>query len=177
MKKMLLFSMLLLLLLGTMARADNGPTFWALGDYNVTGFRVGYQWAGKFEAGGLSYWRLWETEDVPQTYGGYLLYHLPGEFDISQIPILAPLAELLPSLASYIGIQGAIEINDDNSERGFVGPVAGAVLQKFIFDTVDDQIETVTEVQWVRYTDKLERQIGDDEFRVTFGLRIYFPRE
>jgi hypothetical protein len=39
---------------------------------------------------------------------------------------------------------------------------------------VDDQIETITEVQWVRYTDKLERAIGDDELRVTFGLRIRF---
>lgn len=171
-KLLLLFAMLCMLWTCT-AKADEGLTFWMLGDYNVTGVRLGYVW-DTIEVGGLSYWRLWETADVPQTYGLYGLYHFPGEFDIAQIPIIAPLAELLPSAAAYIGLQGAIEFNNDEDERGFFGPVAGTVLQKFIFDTVDDQIKTGIEAQWVHYTDQLEDDIGDDEFRVTFFMNIEF---
>lgn len=164
------------------ANADEGLSFWMLGDYNVAGFRFGYIWdsnpdvnePSRFEIGGLSYWRPWETEDIPQTYGLYGLYHFPGEFDISQIPPLSPLAELLPSLSNYIGLQGAIEFYDDSDERGFFGPVVGTVLQKFIFDSVDDNITTGVEAQWVQYTDRLEEQIDDNEFRVSFFINIGF---
>jgi hypothetical protein len=174
MKRLLLILLILFGLTVTpaLAGSDNGLTFWGMGDYNQMGVRVGYAWE-TFEIFAQSYWWLWETEDVPQVYGLGAIYDFPGEIDISKLPLFGALSDEL-SLASYIGIQGAIELRDDENERGYLGPIAGIVLNKFIFDEVDDEIITGTEFQYVRYTDKLEDAIRQDEFRVTFFVRIEF---
>lgn len=172
-RRMLLFVMLAILMIAPSVKAgDTGWTAWLIGDYNQTGVRVGYAWE-TFEVFGSSYWWLWETEDVPQVYGLGFIYDFPGEIDISHIPILGNLSSEI-SIASYIGFQGAIELRDNEEERGYLGPIAGIVLQKFLFDEVDDEIETGTEVQFVRYTDKLEDAIRQDEVRASFFLRIKF---
>lgn len=171
-KKVLLMIVVVLSLVG-FARAgpENGLTTWLMGDYNQTGVRVGYAW-DTFELGLQSYWWLWEDVDPPQTYGLYGLYEFPGEIDINDIPVLSPLAPYI-SMASYVGFQACIEIDGNEDERGYYGPVAGIALTKFIFDEVDDQIITGTEIQWVRYTDQWEKAIGtEEEFRVTFFMRI-----
>ncbi|HUS88043.1 MAG TPA: hypothetical protein VMW91_01525 [Desulfosporosinus sp.] len=154
------------------AGPGNGLTTWLMGDYNQTGVRVGYAWE-TFEIFGQSYWRLWETENVPQVYGFGVIYDFPGEIDVSQIPIFGGLSEHI-SIASYIGFQGAIELRNNEDERGYLGPLVGVVLNKFIFDEVDDEIETGTEVQFVRYTDKLEEVISQDEVRFAFFVRFKF---
>ena len=178
MVRRLLFSVIvavLLLCLPVRVSGDNSLAVWLMGDYNQTGVRVAHVWDDSFELGLQSYWWLWEDVDPPQTYGLYGLYHFPGEIDISKIPLLDIFQGQL-NMASYLGFQGAIELQggDGNKERGYIGPLAGLVLDKFIFDEVDDLITTGTEVQYVNYVDQWEDDIKNDEVRVAFFLRIAF---
>ena len=173
-RRLFLCVVLFLLLLCPVAKADgdNGLTTWLMGDYNQTGVRVGYAWE-TFEVFLQSYWWLWEDVDPPQVYGLGVLYDFPGEIDIGALPILGGLKEHI-SLASYIGFQGAIELRDNADERGYYGPMVGVILNKFIFDEVDDQIQTGTEVRYVRYTDQLKEDLRTDEVQVSFFVRILF---
>jgi hypothetical protein len=162
----------MLLCVPAKAGDENGMTTWLMGDYNQTGVRVGYAWE-TFEIFGQSYWWLWEHEDPPQTYGLGVIYDFPGEIDISQIPVLNILEGQI-SLASYVGFQGAIELNGDHEERGYLGPLFGLVMNRFIFDEVDDEITTGSELQYVNYIDQWEDDIRGHELRAAFFVRIEF---
>jgi len=173
-KKLLLSIFLLLLLFSPVAKCADGDglTTWLMGDYNQMGVRVGYTW-DTFEIFGQSYWWLWEDVDPPQVYGLGGVYDFPGEIDVNSIPVLNIFQGEL-TLASYVGFQGGLELTGNHEERGYYGPMIGLVMNKFIFDKVDDQIMTGTEIQYVNYFDQLEDDIRGNEVRVTFFMRIAY---
>lgn len=164
---------LVLLLLPITALAKDGMSVWMTGDYNVLGVRAGAN-IGNAEIGGLSEWRPWEEEDVPQVFGIYAAYHLPQEIPLGELPLFSFVPPDVTA-ASYIGVKVGVEINDDDTDRGFYGPMLGVVFNKFILDEVDDQITTGIEYSFVNYTDDLERAVDrNDESRITFFLKIDF---
>jgi hypothetical protein len=89
---------------------------------------------------------------------------------ISELPVLG---NLPIEAASYLGMQLLVDVyddDDDGEERTYFGPVAGTVINKFIFDSVRDTISIVSEAQYLVYFDD-----NEEDFRVLLGLRILIP--
>jgi hypothetical protein len=160
--------LVLLLLFTGIAEAEDGFTSWYLSDHAVTGPRIGYQWSS-VELGGQALWS-YDDDNDPTSFGAYGLYHLPESISISELPVLG---NLPIEAASYLGMQLLVDVyddDDDGEERTYFGPVAGTVINKFIFDSVRDTISIVSEAQYLVYFDD-----NEEDFRVLLGLRILIP--
>jgi len=89
-------------------------SFWAYGDDDALGVRVGMEVAENVEAGISSMW--WPDNDGDsQMYGGYAIYHLPA--DPNGI------------LGTYVGAQTPLRDNYYNK----VAPIAGIVFDEIFF--------------------------------------------
>lgn len=85
-------------------------SFWAYGDDDALGVRVGTEVAENVEVGVSSMW--WPEDDGDtQLYGGYALLHIPGE-----------------TVSTYVGAQTPLNNNYDQ-----VAPVAGVVFDEIFF--------------------------------------------
>jgi len=154
---------------------DDAVTFWMLGDHNAFLSRSGYQ-NERIEVGAEVEWNYNIDEDNdPLRFGAYGIYHLPEALNVENLPVFSMLGESIQGV-TYLGLHGGVETdwNGETDERYFVGPVAGAVINKFIFDSVADEISVITEVQYNRFLD--DNALGNrDEFRVLLGIRIWIP--
>ena len=153
--------MVVVLLLAFVMPASAEIAAWGLGGpaaSEVLAARLGYV-RDNIEVGGTAYWYE-KPEAPPQVYGCYGIYHFPDLIDVNTPIGLDFLPERL-NASAYIGTQ--ITIGDDE-HRGFVGLVAGTVIQKVI----------VIEGQWNSFSDSIEDAFGPDEMRVMVGMRWQF---
>ena len=89
-------------------------SFWAYGDDDALGVRVGTEIAENVEVGVSSVW--WpESDNDTQLYGAYALYHLPADPN-------AP-------IGAYIGAQTPL----NNTYYDQVAPVIGIVFDEIFF--------------------------------------------
>lgn len=86
-------------------------SFWAYGDDDALGIRVGTEVAENVEIGASSMWWPEENSD-DQLYGAYAIYHIPGE-----------------TVSTYVGAQ--TPFNETCYDR--VAPVAGIVFDEIFF--------------------------------------------
>jgi hypothetical protein len=85
-------------------------SLWAFGDDDALGVRLGTEVAENVEVGVSSMW--WpESDNDTQLYGGYALYHQPGD-----------------TTSTYIGVQTPLNNNYDQ-----IAPVAGVVFDEIFF--------------------------------------------
>ena len=86
-------------------------SFWAYGDDDALGVRLGTEMAENVEVGISSVW--WpESDNDTQLYGAYALLHMPGE-----------------TVSTYIGAQTPL----NNTYYDQVAPVAGVVFDEIFF--------------------------------------------
>lgn len=89
-------------------------SFWAYGDDDALGVRVGTEIRENVEVGVSSMW--WPDDDGDsQMYGGYAIYHLPAEPN--------------EPLGAYIGAQTPL----NNTYYSRVAPIAGVVFDEIFF--------------------------------------------
>lgn len=105
----------ILLCLLTISLAGCGQnSFWAYGDDDALGVRLGTEVAENVEVGFSSMW--WPEDDGDsQMYGGYAIYHLPAD----------------PNglFGTYVGAQTPLNNNYYNK----VAPIAGIVFDEIFF--------------------------------------------
>jgi len=157
----------IVLLMCSLVHAEDGFTAWGIGGNDITGLRLGYQF-DNLEPGLLTYWD--EDNDFTEALGGYINYTLPGEFDSNDISWIPDNINTI----NYIGFQGTLDMDGNDEDSGFFGPTFGMVLKKFIVPSSRENMQTVTEVQYINYYGELEERVGDDEFRLMLGMRIKF---
>lgn len=148
---------------------------WFLGDYEFMGLRLGYV-DKTLEVGAETAWQFGvDNENDPVLFGGYGLYHLPESLNVENLPLFSTLGDHIQGV-TYLGIHGGIQTiwNGETRDRWYFGPVAGAVINKFIFDSVNDELSVITEVQYNRFTHD-DAASNRDEIRVMLGLRIWIP--
>jgi hypothetical protein len=139
------------------------------------GLRLGYV-DKTIEVGGEIIWGFGLVEENdPIAFGGYAMYHLPEALNIENLPVLSMLGNQIQGV-TYLGVAGGVQTTwlGDDDERWYFGPRAGAVINKFIFDSVRDEISIVTEAQYNRFTSDNDLA-NRDEWRVLLGLRIWVP--
>lgn len=86
-------------------------SFWAYGDDDALGVRVGTKMAENVEVGVSSMW--WPDDDGDtQLYGAYALLHIPGE-----------------TVSTYIGAQTPL----NNAYYDQIAPVAGIIFDEIFF--------------------------------------------
>lgn len=153
---------------------DDAVSSWILGDHKRLGVRMGYV-KNQIEVGGGVTWAFEDQDNDPVAFGGYGLYHLPEALNIENLPLFSLFGEHIKAV-TYFGIHGGVQTTweGDDDERWFVGPIAGMVINKFIFDSVRDEISVVTEVQYNRFSQDNDES-DRDELAVLFGLRIWIP--
>jgi hypothetical protein len=153
---------------------DDAVTAWFLGDHEVLGIRVGYLKRQVEIGGGIAWAMGYEDENDPVAFGAYALYHTPEALNLENLPVLKWAGDHLQGI-TYFGLHGGIQTTwAGEDERWYVGPIAGAAINKFIFDSVRDEITVVTEVQYNRFSDN-DVGAGKDEIRWLLGLRVAIP--
>lgn len=168
MKRLIAFTLVMCLLPLSAVLADSGVTAWGLGAKNVSGLRVGYQ-IENLEPGLLTYWD--EDNDFREALGGYVNYTLPGEFNSDTISWIPDGIQTV----HYLGFQGTLDMDGNGEDSGFFGPLFGMVVNKFIVESSNEVVKTITELQYIRYYGDLETRIQDsDEVRILFGMKIQF---
>ena len=88
-------------------------SFWAYGDNDALGVRVGTEVVENIEVGVSSVW--WEDRGDSQLYGAYALYHLPSADDAI--------------VCTYVGAQTPL----NNTYYDRIAPVVGLVYDKIFF--------------------------------------------
>ena len=167
--KRTLIALMVCLLLCPCSFARNKITLWGVGAEKVTGLKLGYQVIDSLELGGLTYWD--EDNDFTEALGLYGNYTLPGEFNSSQISWLPDGIETI----NYLGIQGTVDVDGNDEDSGFIGPVFGVVLNKFIVPTSSEIFSTIAEVQYINYYGDLEDRVDDgEEVRFMLGFKSEF---
>lgn len=90
---------------------EQSSSFWAFGDDDALGVRLGTEMAENVEVGVSSMW--WpESDNDTQLYGAYALYHIPGE-----------------TVSTYVGAQTPL----NNTYYDQVAPVVGVVFDEIFF--------------------------------------------
>lgn len=107
-------TILMCLLVISLAGCSGQNSFWAYGDDDALGVRVGTEVAENVEVGVSSLW--WPEDDGDsQLYGAYALYHLPSNDE--------------DVVCTYIGAQTPL----NNTYYDKVAPVVGIVFDKIFF--------------------------------------------
>ena len=154
---------------------DDAVAAWFLGDYEFMGLRLGYV-DKTVELGGETAWQFGTAEENdPVMFGGYTMYHLPETLNVENLPLFSMLNEQIKGV-TYLGVRGGVQTiwNGETKDRWYFGPVAGAVINKFVFDSVKDEVSIVTEVQYVRFFND-DANSNRDDVRAMLGLRIWVP--
>lgn len=107
-------TILMCLLVISLAGCGGQNSFWAYGDDDALGVRVGTELAENVEVGVSSMW--WpENDGDSQMFGGYAIYHLSNDPN-------AP-------LGAYVGAQTPL----NNTYYDQVAPIAGVVFDEIFF--------------------------------------------
>lgn len=102
---------LMCLLALSLAGCGGHNSFWAYGDDDALGVRVGTEVAENIEVGVSSMW--WPEDDGDtQLYGAYAIYYIPGE-----------------TISAYVGAQTPF----NNTYYDKVAPVVGIVFDEIFF--------------------------------------------